>query len=185
MRTSRKLLSTGQVAELCGFSPSAVLQWIRSGKLPAYSSPGGQNRIDPEHLLGFLHAHGMRVPPELESLDVHRVLIVEDEAFVCEVLERMLRESGLPCEVEGAENGVIGCMKIPTFRPHLIVLDVIMPELDGGELCHVVRASKEFSGTKLLLVTGYPDDRVSRTRWRRAPTAAFRSPLISNSSFPG
>ena len=88
----------------------------------------------------------------------YRILIVDDEEGVRDVLGRVLRESGVPCEIETAENGVTGCMRIPVFRPHLIVLDAILPELDGAELCHVVRVSSEFAHTRLLLVTGNPDD---------------------------
>ena len=77
-------------------------------------------------MLDFLKADGMHVPPE--ALDTYRILIVEDEESVRDALGRALRDSGIPCEIETAEDGVVGCMKIPTFRPHLIVLDAILPE---------------------------------------------------------
>jgi excisionase family DNA binding protein len=158
-----KLLSTGRVATLCGFSTSAVLQWIRSGKLAAYTSPGGQHRVRPEELLRFLRQHGMHVPPELAPAGPYRVLIVDDEAVVRDVLRRMLWESPLDCTVEMAENGVVGCMKLPVCRPHLVVLDIVMPEIDGVELCRTIKASEELAGTKVLLITGYQsDDRLAR-----------------------
>jgi len=158
MKSSSRLLTTGDVARLCGFSPSAVLQWIRSGKLPAYSSPGGQHRIDPQRLLAFLREHRMRVPPELAPGDTHRILIVDDEETIRELLTQVLKESDIPCVAESAKNGVIGCMKIPIFKPHLITLDIVMPELDGVEMCRSVKSSDEFADTKVLIVTGYADD---------------------------
>lgn len=69
-KSTSALFTTGQVAELCGFSPSAVLQWIRAGKLTAYHSPGGQNRVTPEDLLRFMRSHGMRIPPELDASEM-------------------------------------------------------------------------------------------------------------------
>lgn len=203
--SSRKLLSTGEVARLSGFSPSAVLQWIHSGKLRSYSSPGGQHRVDPAELLEFLDEHGMRVPPELRPDDAHdcgpshgegaqeptpplaasprrkarqdaapspqgtaasggspsaapRVLIVEDDRAVRDVLARILTVSGLGVEVETAESGVEGCVKIPVFEPQLIVLDIEMPVFDGVELCRWVKEAQELKETKLLLLASDPHD---------------------------
>ena len=158
MNAKAQLLTTGDVARLCGFSPSAVLQWIRSNKLSAYSSPGGQHRIDPEQLLEFLQKHGMRIPLELASANGHRILVVEDDESVRDLLIRFLNDSDIPCTVESAGNGVIGCLKIPTFKPDLVVLDLVMPELDGVEMCRTVKGSEEFAGIKVLVITGQPDD---------------------------
>lgn len=167
MKFPKKLLSTGDAARLSGFSPSAVLQWIHAGKLRSYSSPGGQHRIDPAEFLEFLKAHGMRIPAELEPDGPRRVLIVEDEEQVREALREMLTRSGLNVEVDTAETGVAGCMRIPVFKPHLVVLDIVIPLLDGAELCRWLRASEDHGHTKVLLTTGFPDD----DRFRAAVSA--------------
>ena len=157
MKTQRRLLTTGEVARLCGFSPSAVLQWIHGGKLASYSSPGGQRRVDPAELERFLKTHGMQVPPELTAATQNRILIVDDDPAVRAALQDMLHRSGLPCRVETADNGIAACIRIPQFRPHLIILDLIMPELSGVELCRAVRSYAEFKRIKLLVITGQPD----------------------------
>jgi len=77
-KSPHSLLTTGEVARLCGFSPSAVLKWIRAGKLPAYTSPGGQNRVDPKELLGFMRTSGMRIPEELQDESSQSVAVSED-----------------------------------------------------------------------------------------------------------
>jgi len=154
-----KLLTTGDVARLCGFSPSAVLQWIRSGKLEAYSSPGGQHRVDPGNLLCFLKAHKMRIPSELApQSDGYRILIVDHNNTLGDILRNALTESRIPCAVDVARNGVIGCMKIPTFKPDLILLDITMRELDCVEMCRAVKGSQELAHTRVLLVTGHDDN---------------------------
>jgi len=158
MSAKAQLLTTGDVARLCGFSPSAVLQWIRSNKLSAYSSPGGQHRIDPEQLLEFLQKHGMRIPREMASVNGYRVLVIEDDKSVRDLLIQHLNDSDIPCTIESASNGVIGCMKIPTFKPELVVLDLTIPELDGVEMCRTVKGSDEFAGVKVLVMLEHPDD---------------------------
>ena len=114
--------------------------------------------MDPGKLLTFLKEHRMRVPPELAPQDTYRILIVDDDETIRDLLARWLRESDLRCVTETAKNGVLGCMKIPIFKPHLIVLDVIMPELDGVEMCRSVKSSDAFKDTKVFLITGYPED---------------------------
>lgn len=158
MSGSSKLLTTGQVAKLCGFSPSAVLQWINTKKLPAYSSPGGRHRVDPADLLEFLEIHGMHVPPELRRAVMRRVLIVDDEEPVRKTLRDMLGELSVACEIEEAASGAEGCVKVASFRPDLLVLDVKMPGVDGEDLCRYLRSSPEFNAVKVLVVTGYADD---------------------------
>lgn len=157
MKTQRRQFTTGEVARLCGFSPSAVLHWIHSGKLRAYSSPGRQHRVDPHELERFLREHEMEVPPELAERTQSRILIVDDDPDVSRILAQMLQRSGLACQVETAAGGVGACARVPQFRPDLIVLDLIMPELDGAELCRAVRSCAEFKNTRFLVVTGAPN----------------------------
>ncbi len=156
--TEKRLLSTGEVARLSGFSPSAVLQWIHAGKLRSYSSPGGQHRIAPDELLTFLKQHGMHVPSELRTRSKERVLIVEDDRAVREVLGRILTVSGLNLKVESADGGIEGCVKLSSFKPHLIVLDTELPNFDGVELCRWVKESDTFADTAVLLLASDPNN---------------------------
>jgi CheY-like chemotaxis protein len=135
-----------------------VLQWIHDGKLPSYSSPGGRNRVDPQQLLEFLEVHGMRVPEELRRERACRILVVEDDDLVRSVLCRILEGGDLACEVETADNGISGCLKLASFRPDLVIMDIVMPELDGAEMCRVIRSSEEFADVKVLVLTGYIED---------------------------
>ena len=158
-----ELLTTGQVARLCGFSPSAVLKWIRAGKLPTYSTPGGQYRVPRRELCRFLKRYRMHVPPELTSLARHRIVIFAGDGLVHESLARMLKGSALDCEIERVEDGILGCMRIPELRPHLILFDLTMRKPDGADLCRAVKACKALSNTKILVIVEEPDSvRVNR-----------------------
>jgi len=147
-----RLLTTGQVARFCGSSPSAVLKWIRAGKLPTYSTPGGQYRVTTEELCSFLKRYRMRVPPELTALARHRVLILTNDDLARESLERMLGAIGLDCEIESAEDGLIGCMRIPELKPHLVLLDLSLRKPDGADLCRAMKAHKAGARAKILLL---------------------------------
>jgi len=62
---NHEILTTGDVMRYCHVSRSTVLKWIKSGKLGAYSHPGGQYRLTKLDLIKFLKAHGMPIDREL------------------------------------------------------------------------------------------------------------------------
>ena len=78
-----------------------------------------------------------------------KVLIVEDEEVIREVLCSWLEEADY--QTLTASNGLKGLEVIHQHEPDLIVADIMMPQLDGIELC---RLTRETSGTPILLLTG-------------------------------
>ncbi|MBT8191503.1 MAG: response regulator transcription factor [Saprospiraceae bacterium] len=80
-----------------------------------------------------------------------RILIVEDEKDIVEFLEYNLRKEGY--EIEVAYDGLEGFKKAVKFNPHLILLDIMMPEMDGIELCEKIRKEKQFNDTLIAFLT--------------------------------
>ena len=62
-------LTTGDVARYCHVTPQAVLKWIKAGKLQAYSTPGGQHRVEQRTFVEFLHEYEMPVPAEFQNFN--------------------------------------------------------------------------------------------------------------------
>ena len=93
----------------------------------------------------------------VEKKDVYRVLIADDEAPVRRLLVSALSRRG-GFDVAEAYNGTEACIKIGTFRPDLLILDLSMPETDGLEVCKIIRSNPEFNDMKIILSTGFPDD---------------------------
>ena len=65
-----------------------------------------------------------------------------------------MRQASLGSDVRTASDGMAGGNEIPFFQPHLIILDVDMPVVHGGELCQWVKADGRFPNTKILMMTG-------------------------------
>lgn len=80
-----------------------------------------------------------------------RILIVDDNQPNCELLEAYL--IGLDCDVEFAADGREALEKVRTFRPDLILLDVMMPRLSGFEVCRTLKDDPATSRTMILMVT--------------------------------
>ena len=111
----------------------------------------------------------MKNPTETQNSAV--VLIIDDEAGIREVLALSLQIRNV--EVYTAKNGQDGLdvlAKIP--RPHLILLDLMMPVMNGWDFIRALDANPQFSGLPVALITAFPEDiKVERA------AAVFSKPL--------
>ncbi len=85
-----------------------------------------------------------------------KILLVDDEPDILEILEYNLRKEGY--EVATAENGEAGLKSANEFKPDLIILDIMMPIMDGVEVCRQLRANKEFDNTVITFLTAREED---------------------------
>ena len=85
-----------------------------------------------------------------------KILIVDDEPDILEFLSYNLEAEGF--EVGVAANGVQGLEKAREMEPDLIVLDIMMPEMDGVELCRRLRADPLFDDTAITFLTARQED---------------------------
>ena len=127
-------LTLGQAATYLGVAQSTIRKWSDGGSLPAFYTPGGHRRFRRDDLDAFL-ADSRGAPAE----PVHSVLIVDDDEGVRELVRTNLELDGfLVREARSAEEGLAALGEEP---PDLILLDVMMPEVDGWEMLQRVRES--------------------------------------------
>jgi excisionase family DNA binding protein len=149
----RAHLTTRQAAAHCRVSIPTLRRWIRAGALGAYLTPGGHRRIDLDEFQRFLAAQ-RRPPYPLGAGARTRLLVVDDEPLVVAMLVDLL--SSGPFSIETATDGYEALVKVGTFRPSVIILDAVMPGLDGVEACRCLRRLPETRGIRILGVTGHP-----------------------------
>ena len=87
---------------------------------------------------------------------MQKILVVDDDASIREVLRFALRKAGF--EVICASDGAQAMEQFHAERPALIVLDILMPELDGTEVCRRIRASGEQAHTPILFLSSRDDE---------------------------
>lgn len=87
---------------------------------------------------------------------MNRILIIDDEADILEIIKYNLVKEGF--EVETAENGMMGIEKAKSFLPDLILLDVMMPQMDGIEVCEAIRSVNELKSTLICFLTARSED---------------------------
>ena len=83
-----------------------------------------------------------------------RILVVDDDATIREMLREVLVQR---CSyiVEEASNGIEACIRLGSHRPDLLVMDLFMPEMNGVEVCRVIKNDPVLSDMKIMMITGH------------------------------
>ena len=93
--------------------------------------------------------------PKTLREDPAKILIVDDDELIREVLSNVLTRDRA-YKVEAASNGTEALIKLGTYRPDLLILDLFMPEMDGLEVCRAIRKEPKLSDMLVTIITGYP-----------------------------
>jgi CheY-like chemotaxis protein len=96
------------------------------------------------------------------EVEVSRILVVDDQQEVVDLSLDGLRDYVPGLRLEGACGGYEALLKIGSFQPHLVVLDLRMPGLDGFEVCRRVREAPETKATKIVAMTSFEDDQAEQ-----------------------
>lgn len=154
---AERTFTTHDIARFCDVAPSSVVYWINSGKLkPSYSTPGGHHRVTREDLLVFLREFNIPVPQEL-SAGEKKILIVDDDVEVTRVLQRAFARLSDSFRIETCHNGVEALIRIGQEPPHLVVLDIVLPKMDGLQVCRVLKSKAETRDVKIVAISGRKD----------------------------
>ncbi len=95
--------------------------------------------------------------PTLLKREAIKILIVDDDQTIREMLiEALTLHRDRPYLIEEATNGIEATIKLGTYRPDLLILDIFMPEMDGLEVCRIIKNEAELSDMKVIISTGYP-----------------------------
>jgi two-component system phosphate regulon response regulator PhoB/two-component system alkaline phosphatase synthesis response regulator PhoP len=86
-----------------------------------------------------------------------RILVVEDEEAILEIVSQALRRNGY--EITSASDGDSALEKAFALRPDLVILDLMLPKMDGWEVCRRLRADKETAAIPILMLTARRDEK--------------------------
>ena len=152
---TKRLYTTHDVAKLLGVTPITVIRWIEGGKLKCFTTVGGHRRIEHDALVQFAQSYNLPWlgDEELQKRREYVILAVDDEPDALEVLRDML--TTLPdVRLIEVTNSFSAGAKLVEERPDLILLDFLMPELDGFEFTRFVRQDPRFKNIPIIAVTG-------------------------------
>lgn len=146
------LYTTHDISRLLQVDPSTVSKWIDRGILLAFRTPGGHRRVRSADLRTFLITHQMPVPEELGSGTV-KLLVVDDERQQLDALKRAFKPYAAQVELTLTSSGVEALLVVSENKPHGMLIDLNMPDIDGLEVCRRIRARKPLESVRLITMT--------------------------------
>jgi excisionase family DNA binding protein len=159
----KSVFTTGEAAKICKVSQQTIIRCFDNGQLKGFRVPGSKfRRIPREALYKFMKDNG--IPTDALESGKRKVLLVDDDTDLVELMTKMLEEDGR-FEVRIANNGFDAGMLVKEYRPDMIVLDVMLPDINGKEVCHRVRADTSLEDVRILCISGMiEDDKIQELR---------------------
>lgn len=144
-----KLLTPADAAKRLVVSPITLRLWAEKGLIQARTTLGGHRRYPLSEVNRVLQRQGHPnvAPP--------RIMIVDDDPFVSAVLREFLTGLSASVEVGIANDGFAAGRQVVTFMPDIILLDLMMPGMDGFEVCHQIKKDPSTERIRVIAMTGY------------------------------
>ena len=148
----KQVFTTGEAAEICKVSQQTIIRCFDSGRVHGFRVPGSKfRRIPRAELLRFMKAND--IPTDVLESTRKRILVVDDDEQIVELfLDVLGRDERF--DVKSAATGYDAGMLTEQFKPHLILLDYMLPDINGNIVCDRVRANPDLAGTKIIIVSG-------------------------------
>ncbi len=170
-------LTVYKASQMCKASSKSIINWIEAGHIKAYKTVGGHRRIKREDLVAFMQRQGMPVPVELPANSRRKILVVDDDPIIVETIVQALEEDEHDYEVISASDGFEAGLQVNHFRPDLIILDIMMPDIKGNEVCRRIKENPDTRDTKIIVLSAYLDDDKFKEMKAYGADMCFSKPL--------
>jgi two-component system, OmpR family, response regulator len=163
MSTTKTVFTTGEAAKICKVSQQTIIRCFDNGTLKGFRVPGSRfRRIPRDQLFSFMKDNG--IPTDALESGKRKVLIVDDDEELVELMADLFERDGR-FDVRTANNGFEAGMLVKEFRPDLVVLDVMLPDINGKEVCQRVRSDLSLEAVRIICISGMVEqDKIEELR---------------------
>lgn len=161
--------TTVEVAKLLGMAVRSVQLMVDRGELQAWKTSGGHRRISRESVDHWLQtravaeaplaaAPGPVSPPAPEvvaraPLHAVRALLIEDSVHFQNLVRLLVRQQAPEVELHVANDGITGLALYGQIQPDILIVDILLPDIDGATLITTLRSRPQFARSALLVIT--------------------------------
>ena len=171
------VLTVFKASKYCSVSPKTIINWIESGLIKAYKTPGGHRRINRKDLIAFMENQGMPLPEKEIDTGRIKILVVDDDPIIVESIVQALEEDEYDYEVISAADGFEAGIQVSHFQPDLLILDIMMPDIKGFDVCQKIKSSPETKETKIIVLSAYLDEEKFKQMKEHGADACYSKPL--------
>ena len=163
MSSTKTVFTTGEAAKICKVSQQTIICCFDNGSLKGFRVPGSRFRRIPRDLL-FVFMKDNGIPTDALESGKKKLLIVDDDQDLVDLMYDTFERDGR-FDIRTANNGFDAGMQVKEFRPDIVILDVMLPDINGREVCQRVRGDRTMDSVKILCISGMVEqDKVSDLR---------------------
>jgi len=148
----KTVFTTGEAAKICKVSQQTIIRCFDSGQLKGFRVPGSRFRRIPREIL-YKFMKDNSIPTDALESGKRKALIVDDDEDLVDLIKDVLDSDGR-FEVRTANNGFDAGMMVKEYHPDIIVLDVMLPDINGKEVCQRVRGDTTLDDCKIICISG-------------------------------
>ena len=171
------ILTVFKASKYCKVSPKTIINWIEAGHIKAYKTVGVHRRISQADLETFMRKQGIPIPDEDVDDGRKRILVVDDDPIIVETIVQALEEDEYDYEVISASDGFEAGIQVNHFKPHLLILDIMMPDIKGYDVCKKIKTDDETKNTKIIVLSAYLDEEKFKQMKDNGADICFSKPL--------
>jgi CheY-like chemotaxis protein len=149
---SESVLSTSEVAALFQVSPVTIEMWVRNNMLQSNKTVDGQDRYKYSELEKYAEKHNVALDGDIQQIT--KALIVDDDSFVADFLKDFLESREVVYEVHRTGISFMADKLVHKFHPHVVIIDLHMPGMNGIELCRELHAQID-DGLRVIGISGH------------------------------
>ncbi len=148
----KDLFTTGEAAEICKVSQQTIIRCFDAGRLEGFRVPGSKfRRIPRQSLVKFMKDN--KIPLDKIGSGKIKVLVVDDDPEIVELIVDVLDRDGR-FETKAVSSGYEAGIATQQYHPELILLDYMLPDVNGNVVCQTIRRNPNFGNIKIIIVSG-------------------------------
>ena len=152
----KTVFTTGEAAKICKVSQQTIIRCFDSGQLKGFRVPGSRfRRIPREALYRFMKDNG--IPTDALESGRRGTLVVDDDQAVVDLISDVLAGDNR-FETKVVNNGFGAGMIAKEYHPDLIILDVMLPDINGKTVCELIRADSTMADIKIICISGMVEE---------------------------
>ncbi|MFL0811159.1 MAG: response regulator [Agarilytica sp.] len=172
-KDAKDYLTPKETADVLRVSPITIRVWAQKGLLKASTTAGGHRRFERDEVERFAREKGIEI---LQDTEV-RALIVDDDIDHLELLTDVFKERLPEIVIDTARDGFEAGQKVAAFKPHVVLLDLLMPGMDGFKACRHIKETTDSKNVRVIAMTGFMSDENVRKIKHAGAEVCLEKPL--------
>ncbi len=172
-----EILTVSQASKYCNLPMETIMNWIDAGRLRILKTEGGHRLLTKDDLDKLLREMGFPLPEEIKTEGRKKILVVDDDKIIVETLVQALEEDEYGYDLISAADGFEAELQVTHFKPDLIILDIMMPDINGYEVCRKIKSNPAVKEIKIIVLSAYLNEEAFEQMKSYGADACFSKPL--------